>query len=230
MSYVLPSVPGSWRSALDAETRSSYFHELREFVDAESREHVIYPPPGEVYTALELTPLHGVRVLLLGQDPYPGPGHAHGLAFSVKPGVRPPPSLRNMMRELETDLGITAPAHGNLAAWARGGVLLLNTVLTVRAGASNSHKGRGWERFTDAVIRAVNDSTSRVVFALWGRHAQLKAPLVDASRHVVVSCAHPSPLSAHNGFFGSRPYSRINAALAEAGEQPIEWRLTLNGG
>lgn len=183
------------------------------------------PPADDVFRALELTPCSDVRVLLLGQDPYPTPGHAHGLCFSVRPGVKPPASLRNMYRELRDDVGIETPSHGSLVAWARAGVLLLNTVLTVRAGESNSHRGRGWERFTDEIIRRVNAKPNPVVFVLWGVHARKRASLIDTTRHAIVAAAHPSPLSARRGFLGSRPYTRINAALIERGSRPIDWRL-----
>jgi uracil-DNA glycosylase len=164
-------------------------------------------------------------VLILGQDPYHGPGQAHGLCFSVLPGVRPPPSLVNIHKELQSDLGCPPPRHGNLEHWARQGVLLLNAVLTVRAHQANSHQGKGWEQFTDEVIRVVNAKEERVVFILWGGYARRKKALVDRSRHVVIESPHPSPLSAHNGFFGSRPFSRANEALAEAGRAPVDWCL-----
>ena len=178
-----------------------------------------------MFAALHLTALSQVKVLILGQDPYHGPGQAHGLCFSVRPGTPPPPSLKNIFTELRDDLGIEAPAHGDLSAWARQGVLLLNATLTVRARQAASHQGKGWERFTDAVIRAVNDKPERVVFILWGNAARKKPALVDTDRHVVVESAHPSPLSAHRGFFGSRPFSRANEALVAAGREPVDWRL-----
>jgi uracil-DNA glycosylase len=223
---VLPPLPRAWRTAaLQAETEAPYFAGLRAFLEAEAREHAVYPPAGEVFRALELTPPGSVRVLLLGQDPYPGEGHANGLCFSVHEGVKPPASLRNIFRELESDLGIAPTGHGVLDAWARRGVLLLNAVLTVRAGEPGSHHGRGWERFTDAVIRRVAVNRSPVAFALWGAWAQRKAVLIPRERHPVVTAAHPSPLSARRGFLGSRPFSRINAALEAAGREPIDWRL-----
>ncbi|CAN5623140.1 uracil-DNA glycosylase [soil metagenome] len=202
-----------------------YFRELRAFLDDDARQHDILPSPSAVFHALELTPYSDVRVLLLGQDPYPTPGHAHGLCFSVRPGVKPPASLRNMYRELRDDVGVEPPSHGSLVAWARSGVLLLNAVLTVRAGESNSHRGRGWETFTDEIIRQVNRKQRPVVFALWGAYAQKKAKLIDTTRHAIVTAAHPSPLSARSGFLGSRPYSRIDAALVQCGADPIDWRL-----
>lgn len=215
----------SWRPVLVAETEKPYWKELQTFVRDERRTFTIYPPDKEVFAALHLTPYEKVSVLILGQDPYHGPTQAHGLCFSVRRGVPPPPSLVNIFQELNADLGCAIPSHGNLEHWARQGVLLLNAVLTVRAGQANSHKDRGWETFTDAVIRAVNDRPDRVVFVLWGAYARRKAALIDARRHVIIESAHPSPLSAHNGFFGSRPFSKINAALRAAGKPEIDWQI-----
>lgn len=214
-----------WNPVLRGEFEKPYWSELQAFVRGERERHAVYPPHDEVFACLHLTPYAATRVLILGQDPYHGPGQAHGLCFSVRPGVAIPPSLANIHRELQADLGIDPPSHGNLEAWARQGVLLLNTTLTVRAGQAASHQGKGWEAFTDEVIRAVDAKPHRVVFILWGAHARRKKALVDPSRHVVIESAHPSPLSAHNGFFGSRPFSRTNAALVEAGLDPIDWRL-----
>jgi uracil-DNA glycosylase len=204
---------------------SPRFAALQDFVAQERARHTVYPPRGQVFTALRLTPYAQVKVLLLGQDPYHGPGQAHGLAFSVAPGVAPPPSLRNMFKELQTDVGAPPPRDGSLTPWAEQGVLLLNAVLTVRAGEANSHAGRGWEHFTDAVIRAVGHKQEPVVFLLWGRYAQKKRPLIDTARHTVLEGVHPSPLSAKKGFFGSRPFSRANAALEAAGRTPVHWAL-----
>lgn len=214
-----------WNPRLRAQFDEPYWDDLQRFVATERARHTVYPPPEEVFAALHRTPYSSVKAVILGQDPYHGPGQAHGLCFSVRPGVPPPPSLRNVFRELHDDLGIDPPRHGCLDAWADQGVLLLNTSLTVRAGAAASHKGRGWERFTDEVIRVVNDKDDRVVFILWGAAARRKKELVDRSRHAIVESAHPSPLSAHNGFLGSRPFSRTNAALVEAGIAPIDWRI-----
>ncbi len=214
-----------WNPVLKAELAKPYFAELRAFVDAERRQRPVYPPAEEVFTALHLTPYSEVKVLILGQDPYHGPGQAHGLCFSVRPGVEVPPSLVNIFAELESDLGIPPPDHGNLDAWARQGVLLLNATLTVRARQAASHQGKGWETFTDAVIEAVNAKPERVVFILWGSSARRKKALVDPSRHVVIESPHPSPLSAHRGFFGSRPFSRANRALEEAGREPVDWGI-----
>ena len=210
---------------LDVETKQPYYQKLQEFLDAERAEHQVFPPEPEVFTALELTPYERAGVLILGQDPYHDDGQAHGLAFSVCPGVAPPPSLVNMFKELRDDLGCRVPNNGYLAPWAEQGVLLLNTVLTVRAHAPNSHKGKGWEHFTDAVIRALSARAEPTVFVLWGGNAQKKLKLIDADRHVIVKSAHPSPLSARNGFFGSRPFSQINTALRANGRSEIDWQL-----
>lgn len=207
------------------ELDQPYFHQLADFVDAERERYAVYPPEADVFAALNLTPYEHTRVVLLGQDPYHAPGQAHGLAFSVRPGIALPPSLKNIFLELRDDLGYPKPNNGDLAPWASQGVLLLNTVLTVRAHAPNSHRGRGWEQFTDAIIRAVNAKDSRVVFALWGAASQRKAQLVTNARHAITRAAHPSPLSARHGFFGSRPFSAANAALRAAGEPPIAWRI-----
>jgi len=222
-STVLPPIPSSWRMALADVVADPSYRELEQFVDRERKSATVYPPPHEVFRALELTPLRHLSVLVLGQDPYAGPGQANGLAFSVRVGVTPPPSLRNIFRELHVDLGCERPAHGSLVSWARQGVLLLNAVLTVREGRPNSHRNRGWERFTDAVIERVNAKRNRVVFVLWGRHAQRKASLIDETRHTIVQGPHPSPLSAKRGFFGSRPFSTANRALREAARRPIDW-------
>ena len=214
-----------WNPVLREELAQPYWASLQEFVAAERASAQVFPPADEVFNALHLTPYASVKVLILGQDPYHGPGQAHGLCFSVRRGVPAPPSLVNIHKELRSDLGIDPPDHGNLEAWARQGVLLLNAVLTVRAHHAASHAGKGWETFTDQVIRAVNDKTEPVVFILWGSYARKKKPLIDQQRHVVIESAHPSPLSAHNGFFGSQPFSRANAALMAAGREPVDWSL-----
>jgi uracil-DNA glycosylase len=218
-------VKTDWNPVLRAEFAKPYWAELQSFVAGERGAHPVYPPADQVFACLHLTPYADTRVLILGQDPYHGPQQAHGLCFSVTRGVAIPPSLVNIYAELRDDLGIEPPSHGNLEAWARQGVLLLNTTLTVRGGQAASHQGKGWETFTDEVIRAVDAKPHRVVFILWGSHARRKKALIDTSRHVVIESAHPSPLSARNGFFGSRPFSRANAALEEAGLPPIDWRL-----
>ncbi len=210
---------------LRGEFAKPYWSRLQEFVADQRARYTVFPPESQVFAALHLTSYADTRVVILGQDPYHGPRQAHGLCFSVQPGVPIPPSLVNIYKELRADLGITPPSHGNLESWARQGVLLLNTTLTVRAGQAASHHGHGWETFTDEVLRIVNAKPQRVVFLLWGSNARKKKSLIDLSRHVVIESAHPSPLSAHNGFFGSRPFSRANAALTEAGLQPIDWAI-----
>ncbi|MCH6158983.1 uracil-DNA glycosylase [Streptomyces marispadix] len=221
---MLGTLPDSWQQALGDETGKPYFKELAEFVEQERERGPVYPPREEVFAALHATPYERVKVLILGQDPYHGEGQGHGLCFSVRPGVRTPPSLRNIYKEMRDDLGHPVPATGYLMPWAEQGVLLLNTVLTVRAGEANSHKGKGWETFTDAVIRAVAAREKPAVFVLWGNHAKKKLPLIDTARHTVVQGAHPSPLSAKK-FFGSRPFSRIDEAVAAAGHSPVDWRI-----
>lgn len=214
-----------WNPVLRGELTKPYWQELQAFVQAERQRHTVYPPPDEVFAALHLTPYAETKVLILGQDPYHGARQAHGLCFSVRHGVAIPPSLVNIHKELRDDVGIPPPGHGNLEAWAVQGVLLLNATLTVRAGQAASHQGRGWETFTDEVIKIVNGKDHPVVFVLWGTYARRKLALIDTSRHTVIESAHPSPMSAHNGFFGSKPFSRTNAALIAAGLDPVDWRL-----
>ncbi|MBW9065073.1 uracil-DNA glycosylase [Rhizobium herbae] len=219
----------SWKAVLAPEFSSSYMAELKAFLLEEKRDgKQIFPKGAEYFRALDLTPLETVRVVILGQDPYHGEGQAHGLSFSVKPGVRSPPSLVNIYKELQSDLGIPPARHGFLESWARQGVLLLNSVLTVERAMAASHQGKGWERFTDAIIRAINEQPRPVVFILWGSYAQRKAAFVDRSRHLVIRSAHPSPLSAHNGFFGSKPFSKANDFLVANGREPIDWALPAN--
>jgi uracil-DNA glycosylase len=215
----------TWRPVLLSETEKPYWKPLQQFVRDERTKYTVFPPDKEVFAALHLTPYEKVSVLILGQDPYHDVGQAHGLCFSVRPEVAIPPSLQNIYKELRDDLGCTIPNNGCLTPWAEQGVLLLNAVLTVRAHQANSHQGKGWENFTDAIIRAVNDKPDRVVFVLWGAYARKKAPLIDTTRHVIIQSAHPSPLSASNGFFGSRPFSKINAALRAAGKPEIDWQI-----
>ncbi len=215
-----------WNPILRDEFSKPYWPILQQFVADERAQGPVFPPHDQVFAALHLTPYAEVKVLILGQDPYHGPRQAHGLCFSVPHGVPQPPSLQNIFAELRDDLGIEPPSHGNLEGWARQGVLLLNAFLTVRARQAASHRSAGWETFTDEVIRAVSAKSERVVFILWGAFARRKKSLVDLTRHIVIESAHPSPLSAHNGFFGSKPFSRANAALAAAGRQPIDWSLS----
>jgi len=220
----------SWLGPLRSEFESSYMQALKSFLLAEKAAgKSIFPKGGEWFRALDLTPLEDVRVVILGQDPYHGPGQAHGLCFSVKPDVRIPPSLVNIYKELEADLGVPPARHGFLEHWAQQGVLLLNAVLTVQMGQAASHQGRGWERFTDAIIRLINAREEPVVFMLWGSYAQKKVAFVDnvdrGGRHLVLKAAHPSPLSAHSGFFGCRHFSKANAFLKQHGQKPIDWAL-----
>jgi uracil-DNA glycosylase len=220
-------LPASWAAVLGDELRAPYFTKLESFVAAERAKHDVFPPEAEVFAAFEHTPFDRVRVLLLGQDPYHDDGQAHGLCFSVRQGVALPPSLRNIYKELNSDLGLTAPEHGCLTTWADRGVMLLNTVLTVRAHEPNSHRKKGWETFTDRVIEALAAREDPLVFMLWGKPAQQKIPLIEkhGGRHEIISTAHPSPLSAKSGFFDSKPFSKVNATLERWGKPPIDWSL-----
>lgn len=218
-------IHNSWQEVLAAEFEKPYFQELATFLTKERQEKTIYPPQKEVFQALELTPYEKVKVVILGQDPYHGENQGHGLAFSVKPGVKIPPSLRNIYQELATDLAIPPAKEGTLTSWAKQGVLLLNTVLTVEKGQANSHQKKGWEIFTDEIIRQLNKRPEPVIFVLWGNPAQKKKTMIDTSRHVIIASSHPSPLSAYRGFFGSRPFSKINATLENWGETPIDWQI-----
>jgi uracil-DNA glycosylase len=224
--FAPPDLPASWTEVLSQEFPKPYFQKLQQFVAEQRQQHPIFPLETEVCMAFFLTPYPDVRVLLLGQDPYHDEGQAHGLCFSVKPGTPPPPSLRNVFIELRKDLGCKVPNHGCLAPWAQQGVMLLNAVLTVRAHEPGSHKDKGWEKFTDAVIHTLNQRAEPVVFVLWGAYARKKAAFINQRRHTVVESAHPSPLSANTGFFGSRPFSRINAALKKYGYPEINWQLS----
>jgi uracil-DNA glycosylase len=219
-----PPLPPVWKAVLDDEFTKPYFQRLQEFVAAERKTHTVYPPEADVYNAFQYTPFDEVKILLLGQDPYHGEGQAQGLCFSVPPGVKPPPSLRNIFKELHNDLGCKTPNNGCLIPWAKQGVMLLNAVLTVRAHEPNSHKDKGWETFTDAAIRALAERPDPVVYMLWGAYAQKKKKLIDAKKDVVLTAAHPSPLSAAK-FFGSKPFSAANRALEEMGEEPIDWQI-----
>ncbi|MGF1529556.1 MAG: uracil-DNA glycosylase, partial [Candidatus Competibacterales bacterium] len=214
-----------WPPAFATHLHNDKYPDLQALLAAPRRDHHALPPQDEVFSAFALTPFEEVEVLILGQDPYHDDGQAHGLSFSVKPGVAIPPSLKNIYQERHADLGLQPPDHGHLSAWARRGVLLLNAVLTVRAHTPNSHKGRGWETLTDRVIRLVSQHRSHVGFVLWGVYAKKKAPLIDGQKHTILQSAHPSPLSARNGFFGSRPFSSINAALAQNGQDEVDWTL-----
>lgn len=218
----------SWQDVIGDEFSKPYYLELREYLKKEYAGREIYPPMNDIWTAFELTPYESVRVVILGQDPYHGPGQAHGLSFSVKKGIRKPPSLRNVFKELQEDIGCDAPDDGTLTGWADQGVMLLNTVLTVRSGEAHSHRGKGWEILTDEVIRKLSGREAPIVFILWGRPAQEKKKLIDTERHTIIESPHPSPLSAKRGFFGSRPFSRANACLRKWGEKEIDWCRTIS--
>ena len=224
MKKLLP-FPFGWRRVLADELKKPYYQKLQNFLKKERRNYTIFPPEDEVFSALKLTPYNKVKVLLLGQDPYHDDGQAHGLCFSVKPGVAPPPSLLNIYKELHDDLGIDISNSGCLTPWAKQGVLMLNAVLTVRAHAPGSHRNQGWEIFTDAIIAAINAKSEPMVFLLWGNYAKEKIKLIDRQRHLIIHSSHPSPLSAHNGFFGSKPFSKTNAALRQLGKPEIDWRI-----
>lgn len=216
----------SWLAPLAGEFQQPYMHALKDFLQQEKRSGVsVFPPGPEIFNAFAHTPLHRVKVVILGQDPYHGPGQAHGLCFSVRPGVAVPPSLQNIHKEIQRDLGIAHPGHGDLTAWADRGVLLLNSVLTVAANRAASHQGKGWETFTDRVVELVNRECDNVVFMLWGSHAQRKGAVIDTARHCVLKAPHPSPLSAHRGFIGCGHFSAANAYLQAQGQEPMDWAL-----
>lgn len=221
---MIPVISDSWQKHLAGEREKPYFIELEKYVADEQAAQTIYPPPEKIFTAFDLTAYEDTKVLILGQDPYIREGQAHGLSFSVEDkSARIPPSLRNIYKELKDDLGVIPPKHANLTAWAKQGILMLNVVLTVREGQSNSHKNEGWEKFTDEIIRIVSQKTTPVVFVLWGNHAQKKSPLIDQGKHRIVQGAHPSPLA--TGFLGSRPFSKINQFLRESGQTEIDWNI-----
>lgn len=226
MTY--PQLPDSWQTVLGEELEKTYFKELQNFIQEERKSQIIYPPQEDVFSAFELTAYEQVNVLILGQDPYHGENQAHGLCFSVKPGNKIPPSLVNIYKELQDDVGFDIPDHGYLVPWAKQGILMINSVLTVQAHKPSSHKNKGWETFTDAVISKVNQKQEPVIFVLWGGYAKKKLKLIDTNRHTVIQSAHPSPLSARNGFFGSKPFSKINSTLAQAGKTEINYQLSMN--
>ena len=221
----MAAIQNDWLDALKEEFRQPYYKKLFQTVNEEYQTRQIFPPADDIFNAFHLTPLHEVKVVILGQDPYHGEGQAHGLCFSVRPGVDIPPSLVNIYQELHDDLGCTIPNHGCLTKWAKQGVLLLNTVLTVRAHQANSHKGIGWEEFTDAAIRKLNEQDRPIVFILWGRPAQAKKAMLHNPRHLILEAPHPSPLSAYRGFFGSRPFSQANRFLEAQGVEPVDWQI-----
>lgn len=214
-----------WAAYLETEFNKDYYAELREFLKKEYKTYTIYPDMHDIYNALHYTPFKNVKAVILGQDPYHGPDQAHGLSFSVKPEVKIPPSLKNIYKELQSDLHVSIPEHGYLVKWAEQGVLLLNNVLTVRKGQAHSHRGKGWEIFTDEVIKRLNDKETPVVYILWGSAAQKKQHLIDKAKHYIIKSPHPSPLSAHRGFFGSRPFSKTNQILKENDLEPIDWQI-----
>jgi uracil-DNA glycosylase len=222
---VQPVIENSWKQELSEEFKAQYFFELKSFLLGEKKNFVIYPPGSEIFAAFNYTPFDKVKVVILGQDPYHGPGQANGLCFSVKKGIQKPPSLQNIFKELYADLGLPIPLYGNLEKWAMQGVLLLNATLTVRANQAGSHQNKGWENFTDSAIKSLSEKKHHLVFILWGNFAQAKQALIDPSKHLVLKSAHPSPFSAERGFFGSKPFSKCNAYLREHGIEEIDWRL-----
>jgi uracil-DNA glycosylase len=225
MTEVNPVINESWKTQLEDEFGASYFLKLKEFLVSERQKNkIIFPPGAKIFSAFDYTSFENVKVVLLGQDPYHGSGQAHGLSFSVPDGIKPPPSLMNMFKELRDDCGIPIPTKGNLEKWARQGVLLLNATLTVQANNAGSHQGKGWEKFTDAVIKTISDKKKGVVFLLWGNFAKKKAELIDQSKHFVLTAAHPSPL-AGGAFFGCKHFSKTNELLKQQGLEPIDWRI-----
>ena len=217
--------PNDWQKVVAEEFKQPYFTKLQDFLVSERLSYTIYPAKEETFSAFELTPYDQVKVVLLEQDPYHNENQAHGLCFSVRPGIKPPPSLGNIFKELKQDIGFETPNNGYLVTWAKQGILMLNTVLSVRAGMANSHKNKGWETFTDVVISKISQKPAPVIFVLWGKDAQKKLKLIDTNKNIIIQSAHPSPLSAHNGFFGSKPFSAINSALISYGQSEINWQI-----
>lgn len=224
---MMEQLTNSWKDLLVREAEQPYYRLLETFLERQYREETVYPKKENIFNALQLTDYENVKVVILGQDPYHGPNQAHGLSFSVEKGQKLPPSLKNMMKELQQDIGCEIPEHGDLTSWAKQGVLLLNTVLTVQAGKANSHKGQGWEQFTNTIIEHLAKREQPIVFLLWGKPAQSKRILIEqiSDKHIILQSPHPSPLSAHRGFFGSKPYSKTNKALLSLGQHPIDWCL-----
>jgi uracil-DNA glycosylase len=219
------NIEESWKQVLTKEFNKPYFHEIQSFLINERQNHRIYPSEIDIFNAFTYTPFKNVKVVILGQDPYHGPGQAHGLSFSVPEGIKPPPSLINIFKELQSDIGMPIPKSGNLEKWAQQGVLLLNATLSVRASEAGSHQKKGWELFTDMVIKTISEQKSGVIFLLWGRYAHAKEQLIDTSKHYLLKAAHPSPLSAYNGFWGCKHFSKTNELLEMQNHKPIDWKL-----
>ncbi len=225
MNKIAPKIEESWKKVLISQFQSPYFADLKAFLLEEKKHHTIYPPGSQIFSAFDTLPFHQVKVVIIGQDPYHGPNQANGMCFSVSKGVTPPPSLKNIYKELHSDVGMKIPQHGDLTHWAKQGVLLLNAALTVRAHQPLSHQNKGWEKFTDFVIQQLSEQRSGLVFLLWGRFAQNKAALIDTQKHHILKAPHPSPLSASRGFFGCKHFSKTNEILTQQGETPIDWSL-----
>lgn len=224
-SPVNPQLEASWKEVLQDEFQSEYFADLKEFLIEEKAEHTVYPPGNKIFAAFDHAPFEDVKVVIIGQDPYHGPGQAHGLCFSVPPGIRKPPSLVNIFKEIRDDLGYPIPEGGNLEKWAQQGVLLINATLTVRANSAGSHQNKGWEQFTDAVIRSLSDKRSGLIFILWGNFAIAKKEMIDVTKHHILTAAHPSPFSAMRGFFGCRHFSKVNEILRQQDKPEIDWKI-----
>jgi uracil-DNA glycosylase len=222
---IKPQIEETWKNALLDEFQKDYFIKLKGFLIEEKKKYTVYPPGSQIFAAFNHTPFSSVKVVILGQDPYHGPGQAHGLCFSVPKGIPAPPSLQNIFKEINSDLGLPIPNHGNLEKWAKQGVLLLNATLTVRANQAGSHQNKGWETFTDAAIKALSDHHKGLVFILWGNYAQAKTHIIDTNKHFVLTAPHPSPLSASRGFFGCKHFSKANRLLTSIGKEPIDWSL-----
>ena len=225
MAQSIPIIENSWQEALRSEFNAEYFQQLQNFLTEDKKHHEIYPPESKIFSAFNFTPFDKVKVVIIGQDPYHGEGQAHGLCFSVPDGIKTPPSLRNIFKEIHSDLGIAPAKNGNLEKWAQQGILLLNATLTVRAGQAGSHQKKGWGSFTDAIIRNLSNQRSGLVFLLWGSFAQKKAELIDSGKHHILTAPHPSPLSAHRGFFGCKHFSQTNAILKKQGVKEIDWSV-----
>jgi uracil-DNA glycosylase len=225
MKRIDPTIENSWKEVLSEEFQADYFFELKNFLILEKKKYRIYPPGSDIFSAFNYTPFASVKAVILGQDPYHGARQANGLCFSVNEGISKPPSLQNIFKERHTDLGLPIPVNGNLEKWARQGVLLLNATLTVRAGQAGSHQNKGWESFTDSIIRKLSNEKENLVFILWGNYARAKKSMINTEKHFIVESPHPSPFSAHSGFFGSRPFSKTNNYLVQTGKEPIDWGL-----